>query len=538
MLASRAAGGGSTMAAARTNGPYYGDLEAPGELSRAIRLVSRDSHLMLLHGNRRRERLLVNLVAQLNDVGVFHVLLLGFATDADEASICDGIRSGGRIGCATSSYLRTSGPAELIKAVRKRELPARYLSWLQRFRYLRLLMEARVDVVALDSDVAVRTDPSPLLRAAELGDAHLVTTFDYKGGFANTNCGFMAFRNCSVGGPIHTLLRDFERRIALALPLPPSVPWRGRASHASQFLWDQNVWNKVEGRKPKAQPSVMAYPPTLAQAILSHMAGHAAYLPDGSDAAWTAAHKPLLRARHYWREAEYATPLAAAPPWFPRHARALWHDFGAAAAGSLVPPSAGTAAAVERMVLAPAWLVAMENGIGHKLKHVAYGATPAPAALLHYTCVQQTESARIWPLRLLGGWRGEEAPSRGGEVVAAPRLLGLVGATLDAPLTPPPWAELNALHLLLGGLAAAAGGRRPVLPALNCSGAAGGPLRPSRLSNRCFWHVPTAQGARCVLRIGWCDEAGLATPNEVCDGRPRRLTLHLPLIRALPCPCV
>ena len=37
------------------------------------------------------------------------------------------------------------------------------------------------------------------------------------------------------------------------------------------------------------------------QVLLSDMAGRAVYLPDGSDSAWTALHKPMLRARLYWQ---------------------------------------------------------------------------------------------------------------------------------------------------------------------------------------------------------------------------------------------
>eukprot|EP00966_Prymnesium_polylepis_P225109 5206488-Prymnesium_polylepis.1 len=54
--------------------------------------------------------------------------------------------------------------------------------------------------------------------------------------------------------------------------------------------------------------------------------------------------------------------------------------------------------------MAPAWLVAMENGLGLKGKHWLYGATPSPAVIIHYTCTTQTEAARMWPLRLFGQW--------------------------------------------------------------------------------------------------------------------------------------
>lgn len=82
-----------TRDGARTLGPYYGDLEGPGELERAVRLVSAGGDLVLLHGNEFRLRMLVNLVAELNSHGLYNALLLGFTS-----ALCDGLRVRGRIG--------------------------------------------------------------------------------------------------------------------------------------------------------------------------------------------------------------------------------------------------------------------------------------------------------------------------------------------------------------------------------------------------------------------------------------------------------
>ena len=84
---------GAQDGGARTLGPYYGDLEGPGELERAVRLVSAGGELVLLHGNEFRLRMLVNLVAELNSHGLYNALLLGFTS-----ALCDGLRVRGRIG--------------------------------------------------------------------------------------------------------------------------------------------------------------------------------------------------------------------------------------------------------------------------------------------------------------------------------------------------------------------------------------------------------------------------------------------------------
>ena len=213
----------------------------------------------------------------------------------------------------------------------------------------------------------------------------------------------------------------------------------------------------------------------------------------------------------------------------------------------------------------------LEQGIGHKLKHVAYGVEPSPAVVIHFTCTTQTEAARVWPLRLYGYWHGaavreaevaatravldpssESPPS--GELAAdadaqrastqsaqlaratsspasagaaagasdgarlGPRMIALVDGLPSTPLPPMPWASLNAMHGVVGALASLSG-RALVMPSLNCTGAqvrgqTGGAIGKERLSGRCFWHLQTAHGVRCVLRIGFCTEPPLATPDE------------------------
>jgi hypothetical protein len=157
----------------------------------------------------------------------------------------------------------------------------------------------------------------------------------------------------------------------------------------------------------------------------------------------------------------------------------------------------------ERIAVAPAWLVAMENGLGLKGKAWQYGATPPPAELVHYTCTTQTEAARIWPLRLFGHWHAHAvqteldsaqrtttttqlaasaAPATANAAAAAPvvpaataaasstaaaaalaassapppappvRLLALAEGMLAHPLAADSWARLNLMHALVGAL--------------------------------------------------------------------------------------
>ena len=525
-----------TQGGARTLGPYYGDLEGPGELERAVRLVSSDGELVLLHGNEFRLRMLVNLVAELNSHGLYNALLLGFTS-----ALCDGLRVRGAIGCAHSSYMYTGALAERAQAW---GLRPNYRAWLQKFHYMRRFLEMRVNVLALDSDVILLANPYPPLRGA-FGDVTFVTAFDTKGGFANVNVGIVSVQNASVGGPVHELFVEFERRVWAGLIMTPPARQGQRQAKATQLFWDQNLFNKV---------------------LLSALAGRPLHLPDGSTDAWDAAHfKELwqLGRPTSWNlsspQERVPSPLAVRLPWYPRRAEYRWWQLtaaGATAGAAPVPSGAdgpaadGSAAdgsaSSERLMLAPPWLISADNSLGHRYKHWLYGSRPAPCALLHFVCVATHEAARILPMRLFGHWheaavaaevsaleasRLKRDPSAqpldlGPSGAAAPGrrlLLALEPGTFDTPLRPAPWDELNVLYAALGGLAALAG-RVAVLPVFNCSGVEDGFLQPGALPSRCFWHVhrspsrPTAWGdrtVRCVFRLGSCAEDAVAPPSEL-----------------------
>lgn len=517
---------------ARTLGPYYGDLEGKGELERAVRLTAASGELVLLHGNENRLRMLVNLVAELNSHGIFHALLLGFSH-----SLCEVLRVRGAIGCAHSSYLYAGA---LAGRARTWGLEGRYIAWLQKFHYMRLLLEMNVNVLGLDSDVVLFANPYPHLRGA-FGGYSFVTAFDTKGGFANVNVGVLYLHNVSRGGPVHGLFVEFERRVELGLKLPPPPNRATRAQEAVRFFWDQNLFNKV---------------------LLSALAGRALYMP-GVREPWTEAHQKEL-----WelgRPTSWRLPAPTERPATPRdlHVRAPWYP-NRAEYRSWELGGASTRQPVEKLLLAPPWLISADNSLGHRYKHWLYGATPPPCVMLHFVCVSTGEASRILPMRLFGRWheaavqaeqnvldvmrtspadlprlasrlrRGAplpplEAPEWSGlrarlantstpiGRLAAPeevrrrrppelpelpgslapsapgrrKLLALEPGTFDEPLKPRPWQELNALHAALGGLALLAG-RAAVLPAINCTGVTDSFLQPGTLPNRCFWHVHRA----------------------------------------------
>ena len=75
---------------------------------------------------------------------------------------------------------------------------------------------------------------------------------DTKGGFANINVGIVYTNNASVGGGVHGLYLEFERRVAWGLTTPPPSSERKREGLAVRFFWDQNLFNKVCPHRPRA----------------------------------------------------------------------------------------------------------------------------------------------------------------------------------------------------------------------------------------------------------------------------------------------
>ena len=157
----------------RTRGAFYGDLEAPGALERMVRTTSLRGELVLLHGNSKRRRLLLNLIAQLNGLDIDHILLLAFTPD-----MCERLRRNrnGAVGCAHSSHLLPPSPLAATRpnATKSAAMAAaaaawgmadsNYRHWLAKWRTMRRLLEASLFSGALSGSSPVL--PMSLSRAS------------------------------------------------------------------------------------------------------------------------------------------------------------------------------------------------------------------------------------------------------------------------------------------------------------------------------------------------------------------------------------
>ena len=501
-------------------------------------LAGTSGELILLHGNLLRARLLVNLVAQLHAKHLRNILLLAF-----DPSLCDVLQqSGTDVACAVCA----SGPWECVHDGppcapwgRRYPVDAKYIAWMRRLHLLRKLAEARLNVLAIDSDVAVMADPYPMLAALRRASpaVSLLLTYDHVVGFAHLNIGVLHLRgrDLATAGPTIGLLRAVENRVLDLLRMPPPKT-RREYDQRLGGVWDQNAFNKqvldsLSWDERVQRSGYKSYMEAARRMFKEKISMDDAWL---SSLGWE---KTLVPA---------PAPLGAFSPWYPPSAPLYWRR--------LLPQK--TANPDERLATAPQWFVSMENGLGLRWRHFLYGESPPPAAFLHFTCVEKTESARAWPLRVFGAWHAQaidavqphilkaapkaamtaamrvqdrfaSLPANGSRPSASTALLALEG---DASLSIPSLAVTNALHAALGALALRFG-RRAVLPAFNCSrgtfdfGAqvnepdqvnTNDPETATNVPSRCFWHFRDGhKRRRCVYRLGWCPDAWLATASEL-----------------------
>ena len=193
-----------TLVSATTPGPF--DLEDEEGLRAAVAAVG--SELVLLTTNAGGLTSAVNMALQLRRVGLTAVLVL-----ADRRSTCatahaswPWLRCGWSKGLGTFERYRT---APMVS----REERLLWALWSAKWLTTARLVDLRVNVLALDSDAIILTNPFALLNAPPL--SHYAMVVPAEG--ARVNIGFLYVRGAAVspGGGASSVLWDVVRRLRI-----------------------------------------------------------------------------------------------------------------------------------------------------------------------------------------------------------------------------------------------------------------------------------------------------------------------------------
>ncbi|KAJ1628894.1 hypothetical protein T492DRAFT_134733 [Pavlovales sp. CCMP2436] len=177
-----------------------GDLEAPCELERALAARSRHGELVFTIATEQASSYAVNLIWGLRRVGIGHSLVV--VLDAEHCGLL--ASPPWDASCAHTSF-------RLIGLVGTVLQPYR-LEW-SKLHYIRRMVALRVSPLFLDADVAVVSNPYPLLRAPALRSQNAI----FAARAATGNCGRVLLglvycNRCKPGGPAERMFaRAFAR---------------------------------------------------------------------------------------------------------------------------------------------------------------------------------------------------------------------------------------------------------------------------------------------------------------------------------------
>ncbi|KAG8467972.1 hypothetical protein KFE25_007024 [Diacronema lutheri] len=184
---------------------HGGDLEAPGELERAVAMRSYNGELVLTYANEAGTAWAANLIFSLRDIGIDHTMVILMGKEH-----CDAMAtSRHHISCGWSSWdmegcKADDGPVPKWAFIER--------LWFIRHHYLARLVRLRVNVMALDGDMIVHGDPYAVLHSVPLGKHNMVITSDGAFAASEVNNGFLYLRNCSPGGQVERVLREVIMR--------------------------------------------------------------------------------------------------------------------------------------------------------------------------------------------------------------------------------------------------------------------------------------------------------------------------------------
>ena len=519
--ASAAAPGVATaiMGRAEPSALLYRDISSANLFERVATARAARNELVLLTSDLKQLAMTLNLVAQLNELGIGHHLLLG----RDEAT-CDALHRRGRVACVWSSYLMHNQTRSREGVEPSLPYPRKYvkpveLMWLQRHHYLGRAIAAGLNVLLLDSDVLLARDPYQYLKSPPFSGFQAIALSDSTGSAKplHLNGGVWYIQNASADGPLRALFSRFDEHVRRLLNFG-----------GSGSTFDQQIIN---------EQLVGLLPHGPLAALLRRQGPH-----DGAETLIDVT--PGL----IWRwSCCHATPAE-----IPRPGGSYGATFGVR--WLELPPLGHTGAPTtqrpaERIAKAPPWLFSAESDLapppwwlltrGVRVDSRGWGAMPPPWVVAHFVCTAWPGSdGREQAMRVWGHWRAKAIGRDLPEEYHAWREARVRMVGLARPVSQQSEHSLDeaAAWVRLVVALALATGRTPVLPAMHCA--------EKQLLNRCVWqvagsnfvdgrlasrqaHVGAPHGPTCVLR--WPSECSKAMvlpgeAHEAADGSVRRLS--------------
>ncbi len=447
--------------------PLHGeDLSQPGALEAAALKRSYRKEIIIMVSNTRGTHLAANQVANFRSVGIEHYLLI-----TNTAQCCQRLMAGPwDLTCGWTSYL-LNHPRLHTYQLTKEESAVPFRLWWVRFQFLERLVGLGYNAMYVDTDVSFRVNPYPLFK----GPFARYTLFgqDETGFINGINIGFIYVQNAlSTGGARRVLNETLMRMYSILEAEEPLRKWDGNvATGAKEVLWDQHIYNDV-----------------LESAVVGremHRRSHQRLIDpaNGKRRVWEREQGfPVGGELHFDVETITVLPedvpttsdgrkLDLTPGVYKIKTKPLfWY-------GDMVYlPRQPEDSAPERLVAMPPWLVAGWSGVAGdiRLQGVSghWNINPPKIAIAHMVGALAKQTT----LKSLGWWHyGAETYRDLGLTSLERRLeetgLFAVSGLRTEMMFSDPNRGIAAYGLALSRLIelAVAAGRRPVVPALDCS---------------------------------------------------------------------
>ena len=212
-------------------GPF--NLDRRRGLRAAIRAHAVRNEIITFTSNEQGLEAAANMALQLQRLKLYHHLVL-----ADQRRTCTvGQRRWHWLGCGFSGGLpgfETKYAAGVGGGTAKL-----WSLWSAKWLLVARLVELRVNVLALDTDMLIQTDPYPLLRSPPIDRFHMVIVPEG----SRVNLGFIYVRGerCAPSGGVASTLWDVVRRLRLFTEDWPLLDRKGRGT-STYGLWDQGLF--------------------------------------------------------------------------------------------------------------------------------------------------------------------------------------------------------------------------------------------------------------------------------------------------------